>query len=217
VVRQVLALVENIGFWRDLERSLRARSEALQESRRVEERLTHRALHDPLTGLGNRDLLFEQLERALPVAAGEGAFPAVLFIDLDDFKSVNDRLGHLAGDALLVEIARRLEAAARAGDTVARLGGDEFAILAEGVPGEGAVRQLAERVLAALRRPVDLGGVELAPRMSLGIAVAQRSDRPSELVRRADVAMYAAKAGGAGDYCLFDRELAVEDRLPSAF
>jgi diguanylate cyclase (GGDEF)-like protein len=152
------------------------------------QRLTHRAYHDPLTGLANRTLFRDRLAAAVD----HGDRPcAVLFIDLDDFKSVNDRYGHQAGDALLRAIADRLRGCVRDTDTVARLGGDEFAILAHVSP-EGVRRRVAENLL----RPFSIDGQVCRVHASIGVVVADPTDRTltaDQLVRRADAAMYAHK------------------------
>jgi diguanylate cyclase (GGDEF)-like protein/PAS domain S-box-containing protein len=176
---------------------------------RLEAELTRQALHDPLTGLGNRTLFRARVEAALARAAREGgaaggAGVAVLFLDLDNFKTVNDSLGHGAGDALLTAVARRLLSATRGCDAVARLGGDEFAVLLDAVrdPSEAVV--VAERVLDALRRPVVLDGAEVAAPASVGIATSAHADTAEALLRDADVAMYQAKAQGRANYRLFE-------------
>jgi diguanylate cyclase (GGDEF)-like protein len=167
--------------------------------------LQHQALHDVLTGLANRELFIDRVEQALLRTRRLPGQVALLFIDLDDFKQVNDSLGHAAGDRLLSEVAVRLRTCLRAGDTAARLGGDEFAILLDGVsdPGLGAV--VARRVLAALREPLDLHGMRVTVEASIGIATTTSGfDEAGTLLRRADVAMYAAKGGGKGRYSWFD-------------
>ena len=135
-----------------------------------EEQLRHRAFHDELTGLANRALFFDRVEHALLQAARADAQVAVLFVDLDDFKAINDRLGHAEGDAVLQQIAKRLAACMRSADTVARLGGDEFGVLLEGIAGPRAV-EAGERVLAALEAPIDVAGEPLVVGASIGIAI----------------------------------------------
>ncbi|MGY1640069.1 putative bifunctional diguanylate cyclase/phosphodiesterase [Geodermatophilus sp. SYSU D00703] len=184
--------------------------------KRAEEALTHQAFHDALTGLANRALFADRVEQTLRRRARGDVCAAVVFIDLDGFKAVNDTLGHQAGDALLREVADRLRSAVRAGDTVARLGGDEFAVLVEctgdGVSEAGAT---AERVLAALARPMELSGQQVTISGSVGIAVAGADATGESLVRDADIAMYAAKVSGRGRSVVFDpdmRAAAVERR-----
>jgi diguanylate cyclase (GGDEF)-like protein len=162
----------------------------------------HRALHDPLTGLGNRVLFRERLEHALARCPRTHKQVAVLFIDVDGFKSVNDRLGHAVGDELLVEVAGRLRDLLRVEDTAARLGGDEFAVLLEDVvDGAGAIH-VAERLRAALDRPLHAGGQDVTVSASVGIATGRSS--ADDLLRSADFAMYQAKAAGRGRYALFE-------------
>jgi diguanylate cyclase (GGDEF)-like protein/PAS domain S-box-containing protein len=176
------------------------------ERKRLEDELVHRALHDPLTGLANRVLLHDRAEQALARglrSAREHQAVAVLLIDLDDFKKVNDSLGHGAGDMLLVAVSRRMLAATRGCDTVARLGGDEFAVLLEGMAeAEDAVR-VAERILEAMRAPVHLEGKEVLVGTSIGIALAIDGEGVDELLRNADVALYQAKARGKHRHATF--------------
>jgi diguanylate cyclase (GGDEF)-like protein len=180
VARQVLAMSESVR----LMGAVRAR----------EDELRWRAFHDPLTGLANRDLLRDRAEHALDRSAAGAPLPALVFLDLDDFKHVNDRFGHAVGDALLLSVAERLSLCVRRGDTVARLGGDEFAVLVE--PAD-YVDVVSDRVLQALEEPFDLPG-EGPTRVtgSVGIAVAGPEDSADELLAAADVAMYAAKRQG---------------------
>ncbi len=159
--------------------------------------LSHRALHDPLTGLANRVLFLDRLDRALARIRRHPSLLAVLFMDLDRFKTVNDNLGHEAGDRLLTVVAGRLEDALRPSDSVARLGGDEFAAVLPDLHDPAEAVSIAERVLAEVAAPVDLGGGALVATASVGLALAtDGSMSASELLRRADVAMYAAKDGG---------------------
>lgn len=178
---------------------------------RVAERtqaLTHQAFHDTLTNLPNRALFLDRLERALAQAKRTGKAVAVLFVDLDDFKVVNDSLGHEAGDMLLQAVAQRLNAEVRLGDTVARFGGDEFTLLLEEINGSSEAERVAERVCDALRTPVRVSGRELFPSASVGIAIlGGEGATPKELLRGADIAMYHAKANGKACYLLFDRSM----------
>ena len=172
--------------------------------RRLEEQLRHEARHDPLTALSNRADFAERLARALADATGrEDGGVAVLFLDLDDFKVVNDSLGHAVGDQLLVDVAARLLNATRGCDAVARLGGDEFAVLLRGVRGDRDSITVAERILAALRRPLTLEGREVRVGASIGIAHPAAGDGAEELLRNADAAMYWAKQRGKNAYELF--------------
>ena len=170
---------------------------------RLEQELRRSALHDPLTGLANRALLGDRLEHALNRGSGS---TAVLMIDLDHFRHINESRGHGAGDAVLVTIADRLAAVARPQDTVARFGGDEFVILVEDVAMEGVV-ELAGAALAAIAEPLLAGGLVTHLEASIGIAVSPPGDA-TDLLRFADIAMYAAKGAGRGRFCVFDSELA---------
>jgi diguanylate cyclase (GGDEF)-like protein/PAS domain S-box-containing protein len=168
--------------------------------RTLEDQLRHQAFHDPLTGLSNRALFLDRVEHALArVRRADSPIPAVAFVDLDDFKLVNDSLGHGAGDELLRAVADRLRGCLRSGDTPARLGGDEFAVLLEDAPDVRAVVEVAERILDALHAPVVVEGREVYARASIGIATRQGpTTTPEELLRNADLAMYTAKANGKG-------------------
>jgi diguanylate cyclase (GGDEF)-like protein/PAS domain S-box-containing protein len=174
----------------------------ITERKQLEQELTRQALHDPLTGLANRALLQDRVVHALVRATRTGERLTLLFIDLDDFKLVNDSLGHDAGDRLLVAAADRLRAAGRAADTIARLGGDEFAILLEGIDDQDATR-IAERVLTALQPPVDLDGTKVNIHASVGIAHHGGPEDAGALLRNADLAMYAAKRNGKGSFQVF--------------
>jgi diguanylate cyclase (GGDEF)-like protein/PAS domain S-box-containing protein len=167
----------------------------VSERRRLEEQLTHQAFHDPLTGLANRALFRDRVSHALALAQRRGTPVTVLFLDLDDFKTVNDSLGHAEGDRLLISAAERFLACARSADTVARLGGDEFAILIEGTDGRDG---LPERLSAAMSHPFSLSGNQIRVTVSIGVASAASEDRADDLLRNADMAMYAAKRRGKG-------------------
>jgi diguanylate cyclase (GGDEF)-like protein/PAS domain S-box-containing protein len=160
---------------------------------RTEERMRYDALHDALTGLANRILLSDRLEHALARAAREASQTGVLFVDLDNFKEVNDVYGHAAGDAALAELGRRLRSALRPADTVARIGGDEFVAVCEDVD-EAAAQSLAERLQEAIAEPFELGDRRHALRASVGVALGD--DDPEGLLARADAAVYRAKAAG---------------------
>ncbi len=182
----------------------------------LEERLRHQAFHDPLTGLPNRALFMDRLTQALSRAERRAATMAVLFLDLDRFKLINDSLGHEAGDALLVAVAERLRACLRPADTVARFGGDEFIVLLEdGATQESAVA-VAGRMLAALAQPYALNGSAMFSGASIGITLsASAGAHPDELVREADIALFEAKAAGRGRHVLFDASMKARssDRL----
>ncbi|MEZ5340250.1 MAG: EAL domain-containing protein [Acidimicrobiales bacterium] len=171
--------------------------QTLSELRRLETELAHQAAHDALTGLANRALLSQRLDSQL----AESSDLALLYIDLDDFKPVNDTLGHAAGDELLVECARRLHDAVRSDDLVARLGGDEFAaVIRDPKSGEA----VAERILASLSEPFVLGDKHARVGASIGLALATDQDSASELLGKADAAMYAAKQGGKGGFAIYE-------------
>jgi diguanylate cyclase (GGDEF)-like protein/PAS domain S-box-containing protein len=170
---------------------------------RSEERMRHEAVHDPLTGLANRTLLRDRLEHALARSQREEEHATgVLFVDLDNFKHVNDAYGHAAGDAVLVELGRRLKTAVRPADTVARLGGDEFVVVCEEVDAEAALA-LGARLVAAIAAPLRVGDVEHQLSASIGVALG-RTD-PDALLGDADAAVYEAKAAGRGRVELFTR------------
>ena len=211
IARQVLALLESIGFWRELETVIRSRDVALQASQEVEEELARRALHDPLTGLPNRALLLDRAEHALARREPDSSL-AMLFIDLDGFKEVNDTLGHQVGDDLLVAVGRRLSALVGAGDTVARLGGDEFAVLAQDVADEREATTLAARLRDAVQQPFRAEGIELRVRASIGVGISEPAGGAPEeaavdLLRRADMAMYSAKSHGGSDWRLYESRM----------
>ncbi len=170
----------------------------------TEDGIRHRALHDPLTGLPNRVLFQDRLEHALARTVRHGSMTAVLFLDIDRFKLVNDSLGHHVGDELLAAAAPRLKQAVRSSDTVARFGGDEFGVLLEDIPGEHDAIEMAERIAAVFARPFVLAGNEHFVTTSIGIALARGGERADELIRDADAAMYRAKERGRARYELFD-------------
>ncbi len=187
-------------------------TDQMVERERIEDTLKHQALHDTLTGLPNRTLLLDRLSRALARYQADAAHGfAVLFLDLDRFKVINDSVGHLVGDELLKHAAARLATAVREPDTVARLGGDEFAILLEDVHHPDRAHFVAERLIAALSEPMRIDGKELYTSASIGIAFSHpRYTRSEELLRDADVAMYRAKAQGRQRVELFDEQLRAE-------
>jgi diguanylate cyclase (GGDEF)-like protein/PAS domain S-box-containing protein len=177
-------------------------SRDITERVRLQAQLQHNAEHDPLTDLPNRALFTERVRQALTGRRAGDSGTAVLFIDLDGFKGVNDRLGHLAGDELLIQAARRLQDSVRSGDTAARLGGDEFAAL---VVGDGSrnqsareyqVQEIADRLRLTLSQPYRVDGREVRVAASIGVAFAEPSITPTDLMRNADLAMYRAKAAG---------------------
>lgn len=177
--------------------------------KRAEEQLAHDALHDRLTGLPNRTLLIDRLNQVLKRAVREVDFKyAVLFLDLDRFKRINDSLGHQAGDQLLIQVAQRLSQSVRVVDTVARLGGDEFIVLLEDIDGVRTALEIALRIQESLTKPFSLNGQEIFTSASIGIALgAPRYHNPDDLLRDADTAMYQAKQNGKSRYTVFDKEM----------
>jgi diguanylate cyclase (GGDEF)-like protein/PAS domain S-box-containing protein len=169
------------------------------DQKRLQEELTHQAFHDSLTGLANRALFKDRVQQALLRARRRLRPLAVLFLDLDRFKAINDSFGHASGDALLTAVSQRLSACVRAEDTVARLGGDEFAVLVENLAGDAELEVVAERIRETFRDPIVIDGRELVVAASIGIALSHNGDESvDDLLRNADLAMYRAKAGGGG-------------------
>jgi diguanylate cyclase (GGDEF)-like protein/PAS domain S-box-containing protein len=182
-------------------------SRDVSERKAFEEQLAHQAFHDPVTKLANRALFSDRVEHALMRATRGVPEIAVMFIDLDDFKTVNDSLGHTAGDEVLQEVGRRLKIAVRPTDTVARFGGDEFAVLLDGVDGSADAADAASRILRSLELPIEIDGKNVVPRASVGIClVGEDLETPeaTELLRNADVAMYMAKRDSKGSYRVFE-------------
>jgi diguanylate cyclase (GGDEF)-like protein len=189
------------------------------------EELQYQALHDALTGLPNRALIVDRIDQLLERNRRNGSMGAALFVDLDDFKNVNDSLGHEAGDHLLVKVADRMKSTLRGADTIGRMGGDEFVILIDGGDGVIGPELVAQRLLNVMRQPFDLDGalMPLLMNTSIGIAVGDRSTA-GELLRDADVALYQAKSGGKNQYAFFssqmrddtDRRISLEFDLRSA-
>jgi diguanylate cyclase (GGDEF)-like protein/PAS domain S-box-containing protein len=183
-------------------------SRDVTERKGLEERLAHQALHDALTGLPNRSLLVDRIEHALVRAKRRGSKVAALFVDLDDFKVINDSLGHEAGDELLVAVAERLRECLRPEDTLSRLGGDEFVILLEDVAGAGETARAAERIAQELRAPFVLTGRELFVTASVGIAFGDGfTQQTADLLRNADLAMYRAKHTGKARHEVFEKAM----------
>jgi len=191
-------------------------SRDVSERRAFEDQLAHQAFHDPVTGLANRALFVDRVQQSLRSAQRAGELVGVMFMDLDDFKTVNDSLGHPAGDAVLLEVARRLERTVRPSDTVARFGGDEFAILLDSVSDSDEAALVADRVISALEAPMEIERKHVYARASIGICLNDGDDGgpdAEEVVRNADVAMYMAKRDSKGRYRLFEpamHERAVE-------
>jgi diguanylate cyclase (GGDEF)-like protein/PAS domain S-box-containing protein len=209
------------GFWLHVEtlrtnllhdpnvRGIVLNTRDVSERKAFEEQLAHQAFHDPITGLANRALFRDRVEHALERQLRDGHPVSVLFMDLDDFKTINDSLGHAAGDHMLAEVGERLRTCLRAADTAARLGGDEFAILLEDGGEELGAADVAVRILRSLEAPFHLEGKEVFCRASIGIATADAGGDghrvgAEELLRNADVAMYMAKEAGKNRYQIFE-------------
>ncbi len=185
------------------------------ERKALEEQLRKLAFHDPLTLLANRSLFWNRVEHALALAQRTSQRVAVMFLDLDNFKNVNDSLGHDAGDRLLQAAAQRLVKSTRPSDTVARLGGDEFAILLEGIGGDADVERVARAVSEAFNRPLLLDGRETEATASIGVACSRPGDDAEQLLRNADIAMYGAKSAGKARLMVFQPQMQeqLHDRL----
>ena len=181
----------------------------VSERKRFEEQLAHQAFHDPVTGLPNRALFVDRVRHRIARSRREAGGLAVIFLDLDDFKTINDSLGHAAGDEVLVAVAKRLATTIRASDTAARFGGDEFALLLEDVADVQEAADTAERLMEAVVQPFSLAGKELTVHCSMGISVLDGDDPTDadELIRDADAAMYIAKREGKDGYRLFEPEM----------
>lgn len=203
LIRQYLTAIEN----RKLTQNLAERIDELSER---EHELRHQAFHDSLTGLANRALFLDRVEHALTLRSHRRL--ALLFLDIDDFKLVNDSLGHGAGDELITVVGQRLRAVSRHGDTVARLGGDEFGILLEGLNRRQDAEAVAERVIESVKSPLTIAGVCLNTRVSIGVAHTEEARSAGELLRNADVALYAAKGEGKGSWKVFATAMQEEAR-----
>ncbi len=182
-------------------------SRDVSERKAFEDQLAHQAFHDPVTSLANRALFADRVQHSIMRSIRGGPAIGVMFIDLDDFKTVNDSLGHAAGDTVLQEVARRLLGAVRPADTVARFGGDEFAVLLDGIKDSEEAADVAGRILRALELRYDIDGKHVYPRASVGICLAGNdlgSSDAEELLRNADVAMYMAKRDSKGSYRVFE-------------
>lgn len=217
VVRVDTRVITADGSWRNMEiaatnrlddpavAGIVANARDVTERAEAAARLTWQAFHDPLTGLANRALLLDRLGNALDRSRRTPRTTALMFLDLDDFKVVNDTLGHAAGDQLLVEVGRRLSSLLRSGDTVARLGGDEFIVLAESLDAPAEATAIAARIIELLAQPISVAGTDVLITASLGVAF-DRDHEPDRLLREADSALYRAKALGKRRYEVFADE-----------
>jgi len=183
----------------------------VSDAARLNDQLRTLAFLDPLTLLANRSLFSDRVHQAIRHLE-DGMTPAVLFVDLDNFKTVNDSLGHSAGDHLLRSFAHRLVQCTRAGDTVARLGGDEFAVLIDHAPTTEAAMAVARQVVETCRTPFDIDGQTVRVGASVGVAIADRTSNVERLLRNADAAMYAAKSRGKGHAEVFVPEMLLAAR-----
>jgi diguanylate cyclase (GGDEF)-like protein len=191
---------------------VRARSLKLQSS---EQQLKHGALHDPLTGLANRSLLAERLDAMLKFPTRSSRTIAVLYLDIDRFKHVNDTFGHSAGDELICQFAARLTALVREDDTIVRMGGDEFTILVSDLKQDRDIRSLCERIISSMSLPFEIDSNQVFVGLSIGVAFApEHGTERTELVRKADIALYHAKSAGRGRFAVFSKEMdvVIQDR-----
>lgn len=220
----IVLVSAGIGWIKDLNQRVKQQAEALQAERtllqeeigrrvRAEERLTHEAFHDPLTNLPNRRFFLNRLEQALAWnKRNPDDLCAVLYLDLDRFKLINDSLGHDAGDQFLIDVASRLKSSVRSNDTVARMGGDEFVILLEAAATPATANAIVNRIQERLTGPYEAGGNALGSGASIGVVMNVTTyDRIDDILRDADMAMYLAKAGGGNCFKIFD----VAMRAPS--
>ncbi len=223
LIRQIIIFVQNTQLYDglqaamgnlqrqrvDLERTNKDLKVEIAERQRAEEQLAYDAMHDPLTDLPNRALFMDRLERAIEYNRRRGNYSfSVIFLDLDQFKVVNDSLGHNVGDQLLVSVGQRLNLCLRTSDTVARLGGDEFVLLLEDTPSIDTVQTVAERILEELSLPFQFNGHRAFISASIGIVSSVAGyEQPADILRDADIAMYRAKALGKGRYEIFDANL----------
>jgi len=178
----------------------------ISDRKTLEQQLSHQAFHDPLTNLANRALFKDRVEHALLSRARATTPLGVLFLDLDNFKTVNDSLGHVVGDELLIAAAKRIQSCLRSADTAARLGGDEFAVLIEDAAGEVSI-QIAERIIEAFKAPFTLQGKKSFIHTSVGIATSSSHEGADEILRNADIAMYTAKNAGKACHAVFEQEM----------
>lgn len=197
-------------------RMIFASARDISEHKELEEQLTYQAFHDPLTYLPNRALFLERLEHALARTSRRQSCVAVLYMDLDNFKVINDTLGHEVGDSLLKAVSERLKTCLRPEDTVARFGGDEFTMLLEDIEDTDEAKRVAERITEVLRTPFQLRQQEIYANITIGISVGTSAgDSPEDLLRKADIAMYEAKRTGKGQYVIFEPDMTIrlQERL----
>ncbi len=200
---QAALAIDHARLYADLQRSM-------DDQKRIQAELRHRALHDALTGLANRELLLDRLDQALARSRRDGWGIAVVFLDVDHFKLVNDSLGHGVGDELLITLARLLTHHLREVDTAGRLGGDEFVLVLEELSGPAEAIAVAERLMEAVKAPLLVGGEQVRISLSVGLAMATTTSTSSELLAEADAAMYRAKATGRARWEVFDSEMRSE-------
>jgi diguanylate cyclase (GGDEF)-like protein len=200
---QAALAIDHARLYTDLRRSM-------DDQKRIAAELQHRALHDSLTGLANRELLVDRLDLALARSRRDGRSVAVLFLDVDHFKLVNDSLGHAVGDELLLALAGILALHLREVDTAGRMGGDEFVLLLEELAGPAEAIAVAERLMLAVKEPLLVGGEQVRTSLSVGIALAASGATSSSLLAEADAAMYRAKAAGRGRWEVFDADMRSE-------
>jgi len=181
--------------------------EDVTEVRRAKDLLERRALYDHLTGLANRTLLLDRLKVALDVHEHRNTTVGVIYLDMDHFKIVNDSFGHEAGDSMLLELANRIQASVRSGDTVARLGGDEFVVVLENVANQAAAEGLLAAISEGVQVPIQVEGHEVMPTVSAGLAMAEPGIDAERLIRNADIAAYNAKLGGRARVEVFSSSL----------
>ena len=188
----------------------------ISERKQAERLLEHRALHDPLTDLPNRVLLYDRIKSALARVQRSGALVAILFLDLNDFKLINDQHGHTTGDLILRMLGPRLQEVIRPQDTVARFGGDEFVVVCADIRGEDAAEVIADRIKRAFVAPFDIGETEISVSTSVGVAVGGADDKPDALLEAADAAMYLAKARDRSRIAICEINRQQSDRQPIA-
>jgi diguanylate cyclase (GGDEF)-like protein len=212
IVEFALVVVRMWWMLRAIAKQASSIESTLDAKTQLEVELRHLAFHDSLTGLANRALLYDRVEHALAAASRGHGSVAVCFCDLDGFKTINDSLGHLVGDATLVAAGKRLAAVVRPGDTVARLGGDEFALLMEDLDDPATAMAVAERAVSVLHHPVEVEGHVITPSASVGVAIGDLDTTAEVLLSQADSAMYAAKGAGRDRFEVFEKSMLARTR-----